>query len=66
MPLVTNKAILIYPTIYEDNKNINKYHIKEKETNHIVTATVYLGKDLQKEKEILIKRLSEILNQAIN
>lgn len=70
--VVTNKAILIYPTIYKENKNINKYHIKEKETNHIVTATVYLGDDFQKEKEgktgkqKLIERLSIIIEKTIN
>ena len=62
----TNKAVLIYPTIYNENININRYYFIEKKDKYIVTATIYLGKDLQKDKQNLITRLSEILQQTIN
>lgn len=64
----SQNAILIYPTIYKDNKNINKYHFIRKSDNHILIATVYLGEDLREEenKKILIKRLSEILKSIID
>lgn len=65
----SQNAILIYPTVEINKENIHKYKLCEDKTSkehYISTATMYLGYNLQESKEFLIKRLSEILNQAIN
>ena len=65
----SQNAILIYPTVEINKENIHKYKLCEDKTSkehYISTATMYLGYNLQESKEILIKRLSKILNQAIN
>jgi 5-methylcytosine-specific restriction enzyme subunit McrC len=64
----SQNAILIYPTVNKETEN--KYVLCEDNykdnKHHISTATIYLGYNLQENKETLINRLSEILKSTIN
>lgn len=66
----SQNAILIYPTLEENKEVVHKYKLcenkKENIKEHYITiATVYIGNDLQIEKQILINKLSTILKETI-
>lgn len=69
----SQNAILIYPTVEKSKELMHKYKLCEDknyegiDNNHyITTATIYLGEDLQTEKQNLIERLSTIIEKTIN
>ncbi|WP_413853595.1 McrC family protein [Candidatus Ruminimicrobium bovinum] len=70
----SQNAILIYPTVNKETEIIHKYILckdnyednNKDNKHHISTATIYLGYNLQENKETLISRLSDILKSIKN
>lgn len=59
----TYKSILLYPAITAEDEAIHLYKINQT-NNNIVTANIYLGYELRKSTDSLVKRLSTIINFA--